>query len=90
MMVSGAGTHKMLGSKAKSADPDVTLYPYHFIWVFAVCKSTHLGVSSKQRVKTYSKACLKQPLSKKSNIGFQDRLSFNAGQNYCRMLQGVL
>ena len=24
---------------------------------------------------------------KKTEIGFQDRLSFNAGQKYCRMLQ---
>ena len=26
--------------------------------------------------------------SKKDKIGFQDRLSLNAGQKYCRMLQG--
>ena len=26
--------------------------------------------------------------SKKTKIGFQDRLSLNAGQKYCRMLQG--
>ena len=36
---------------------------------------------------TYSKTCLKRPLKKKTNIGFQDRLSLNAGQKYCRMLQ---
>ena len=35
----------------------------------------------------YSKTCLKWPLKKKTKIGFQDRLSLNAGQNYCRMLQ---
>ena len=34
------------------------------------------------------KICLKQPLKKKTKIGFQDRLSLNAGQKYCRMLQG--
>ena len=33
-----------------------------------------------------SKTCLKRPLKKK--IGFQDRLSLNPGQKYCRMLQG--
>ena len=33
----------------------------------------------------YSKTCLKQPLSKRSKIGFQDPLSLNAGQKYCRM-----
>ena len=30
----------------------------------------------------YSKACVKRPLSKTS---FQDRLSLNAGQKYCRI-----
>ena len=35
----------------------------------------------------YSKTCLKRPLKKKTKIGFQDRLSFNAGQMNCRMLQ---
>ena len=34
----------------------------------------------------YSKTCLKQPLKKKTKIDFQDRLSLNAGQKYCRML----
>ena len=27
-------------------------------------------------------------LSKRPNLGFQDQLSLNAGQKYCRMLQG--
>ena len=36
----------------------------------------------------YSKTCLKGPHKKKTKIGFQDRLSLNAGQKYCRMLQG--
>ena len=36
----------------------------------------------------YIKTCLKQPLKKKTKIGFQDLLSLNAGQKYCRMLQG--
>ena len=34
----------------------------------------------------YSKTCVKRPLSKRPKIGFQDLLSLNAGQNYCRML----
>ena len=34
----------------------------------------------------YSKTCLKRPLKNKTKIGFQDRLSLNAGQKYCRML----
>ena len=36
----------------------------------------------------YSKTCLKRPLSKRPNIDFQDQLPLNAGQKYCRMLQG--
>ena len=30
----------------------------------------------------------KAAISKKTKIGFQDRLSLHAGQKYCRMLQG--
>ena len=36
----------------------------------------------------YSKTCVKRPLSKRPKIGFQDELSLDAGQKYCRMLQG--
>ena len=36
----------------------------------------------------YSKTCVKQPLSKRPKIIFQDQLSLNAGQKYCRILQG--
>ena len=35
----------------------------------------------------YRKTCVKRPLSKEPKIGFQDQLSLNAGQKYCRMLQ---
>ena len=31
--------------------------------------------------------CVKQPISKRPKIGFQDQLLLNAGQKYCRMLQ---
>ena len=34
----------------------------------------------------YSKTCVKQSLSKRLITGFQDQLSLNAGQKYCRML----
>ena len=37
--------------------------------------------------KTYSKTCLKRPLSIRPKMGFQDQLSLNAGQKHCRMLQ---
>ena len=30
---------------------------------------------------------VKRPLSKRPKIGFQDQLSLNEGQRYCRMLQ---
>ena len=36
----------------------------------------------------YSKTCVKWPLSKRPQIVFQDQLLLNAGQKYCRMLQG--
>ena len=36
----------------------------------------------------YSKTCVKRPLSKRPEKGFQDQISLNAGQKYCRMLQG--
>ena len=36
----------------------------------------------------YSKTCVKGPLSKRPQIGLKDQLSLNAGQKYCRMLQG--
>ena len=34
----------------------------------------------------YSETCVKRPLSKRPEIGFQDQLLLNAGQKYCRML----
>ena len=36
----------------------------------------------------YSKTCVKRPLSQRPKIGFQDQISLNAGQKYCRMFQG--
>ena len=35
----------------------------------------------------YSQTSVKWPLSKRPQIGFQDQLSLNAGQKYCRMLK---
>ena len=34
------------------------------------------------------KGTVKRPLSKRPKFEFQDQLSLNAGQKYCRMLQG--
>ena len=39
-------------------------------------------------LQNYRKTCVKLSLSKRPKIGFQDQLSLNAGQKYCRMLQG--
>ena len=39
-------------------------------------------------VVNYSKTSVKRPISKRPQIGFRDILSLNAGQKYCRMLQG--
>ena len=36
----------------------------------------------------FSKTCVKRPVKKRPKLGFQDKLSLNAGQKYCRMLQG--
>ena len=36
----------------------------------------------------YSKTSVKGPHSKRPKNGFEDQLSLNAGQMYCRMLQG--
>ena len=35
----------------------------------------------------YSKTCVKQPMSKRQHIDFQDPLSLHTGQKYCRMLK---
>ena len=43
---------------------------------------------SQSSEKEYSKSCLKRPLKRRSKVGFQDRLSLNTGQKYCRILQG--
>ena len=44
--------------------------------------------TNKQTKFIYSKTYVKRPLSKRPKIGFEDQLSLNAGQKYCRMLQG--
>ena len=41
----------------------------------------------KFKKKSYSKTCVKWPFMKRPKICFQDQLSLNAGQKYCRMLQ---
>ena len=48
----------------------------------------HPGSLISKIVIIYSITCVKQPLSSRQKIGFQDQLWLNAGQKYCRMLQG--
>ena len=38
----------------------------------------------------YRKTCVKRSLSKGPKIGFQDQVSLDADQKYCRMLKGEL
>ena len=63
------------------------------IWTCTVWQVTCVQISRRITVQhtvvpqnIYSKTCVKQPLSKRQKIGFQDQLSLNAGQKYCRML----
>ena len=55
--------------------------PKHLLWVLK------RSDSDIETVLLYSKTCVKRLLSKRSQIGFQDQLSLNAGKMYCRMLQ---
>ena len=38
-------------------------------------------------ISNHNKTCVKRQLSKRPQIGFQNQLSLNADQKYCRMLQ---
>ena len=46
---------------------------------FSLCKG---------KILQYSITCVNRPLSERPQISFQDQLSLNAGQKYCRKLQG--
>ena len=52
-----------------------------------ICILNCLIVNLLMLIYKYSKTCLKPSLTKRPNIDFQDRLSLNTGQKYCRMLQ---
>ena len=60
------------------------------IFELPVCKYILFGVSIHNglMIRFNSKTCLRRSLKKKTKIGFQDRLLLNAGQKYCRILQG--
>ena len=54
--------------------------------MFKVCTALYLILSA-LILSNCSKACVKQPLSKRQTIGFQEKLQLIAGQKYCRMLK---
>ena len=51
--------------------------------VFGICNQVIL------KFNMHSKTCVKWQLSKIKQIGFQGQLLLNAGQKYCKMLQGA-
>ena len=58
------------------------MYSWLMTWLLSV-----VDLKSYTWLWPYSKTCIKRPFSKRPKIGFQDQLSLNAGQKYCRMLQ---
>ena len=56
------------------------------MFTFSVTNNAKCSLAPKLLI--YSKTCVERPLSKRQKIGFQDQLSINAGQKYCRMLPG--
>ena len=57
------------------------------VWVYEILFERPLIHKwNNQQFGKCSKTCVKQPLSKRLKIGFQDQLSLTAGQKYCRML----
>ena len=58
--------------------------------IFKFKASIYLNFDIFSSLSLYSKTCLKRQLSKRPKMGFQDQLSLNAVQKYCRMLQGSI
>ena len=50
----------------------------------------HFETGARHSDVKHCKTCLKRQVKKKIKIGFQDQLSLNTGQKYCRMLQYVM
>ena len=71
----------------------LTFMPLNDSCMYVVCTQTNDFIFEKtldSKTEEYSKTCVKQPLSERPKIGFYDQLSLNAGQRYCRMLQGEI
>ena len=60
------------------------------IYELSLAREPRNSLSSVSIILFYScnETCVKQMLSKRPKIGFQDQLSLYAGKKYCRMLQG--
>ena len=59
------------------------------LWTNVSIESNSLDLDQTAPVGSeYSRTCLKRPHSKRPQIGFQDQLTLNAGQKYCKMLPG--
>ena len=66
----------------------ISIFHFLSIQIFYLTSIMSIMKSSFNSLSTlYSKTCVKRPLSKRQKICFQDQLSLNAGQKYCRMLQ---
>ena len=52
------------------------------------CPNESVLLSTQNKMLKLSETFVKRPLSKRPKIGFLDQLSLNAGQKYCRILQG--
>ena len=63
---------------------EISCHGSNILRVITFCLSTF------QSFAKYSKTCLKWPLKKRTKIGFQDRLSLNADQQYPREHSAIL
>ena len=63
-------------------------FNFLFTDVECICEQNPSLACLHTKVWQYSKPCPKRQLKRKTKNGFQNRLSLNAGQKYCRMLQG--
>ena len=78
----------LMGRKESNQTTKTTLHEVCFVHRITLKKynTIKLCIDAIQK-KTYSRTCVKRPFTKRSKIGFQEPLSLNAGQKYCRMLQ---
>ena len=61
---------------------------YRLMQVKSICNILSTFIKLPFVIKVFVLSIFEWPISKRPKIGFQDQLSLNAGQKYCRMLQG--